>query len=645
MKTLLTTGLKLSTGILIALVLMIPTTISGFGQTNTVSLDNPLEDSNRQSENLLTSQLIYFWLFDSTIPNDTPLETIDPVYEFVEGGLLEYHSALLGYPFDPEHPNWRKASMERRNSPTPINYRPEGNSGIPYENSEMRAIQIKQPFTGDGGENTLIFHLPTTDFKDVIFRFAALDEEAADNLVIDYSVSSGNPVWLNTGLTNPAPALSASYQLFEIDFSPVSPVNNNPNFKVRIRFSGNNMSADDGNRVTFNNISLDAISISGGNVPPVVVNQIPLQELIEEGESLIFNLNNIFNDPDNDPLTFTATSDRPTMVQAVLNGSILNVTPVKRGDATITLTASDGNYAPVSTSFRVLVHPKAFVLSNGQFSFTAWNPNEPEYTYPQHMIFLQSDKDDPGLNDPLLYPYFIPHPDYHPDDIASIGFPYNNTRRTRINGLGENGISFINTGRERDLGGALLAIDTRGVTDASLEWLGGTILKNERVYAIRLMYRTDLNSLFTDFTSNSKIIEYMTADDGDVVVFENLHLPLNAMNKEYVQLLWKYYHVEGDAGARAQLRLDDIIFKDITGVQDHYKDVIRVTATDGSIIVSFLEPTSGAIMVYDVAGRLIANQTVHATYQSAINLNTAEGFFIVRVLTNDKSWSKKILLR
>jgi hypothetical protein len=645
MKTAITNRVKLTGTLLFALTMIIYVSINGFAQTTTGSQNNPFDGHSYQTENQLTSQLIYFWLFDSSLPNDTPLETIDPVYEFVEGGLLEFHSALLGYPFDPEHPNWRKASMERRNSPTPINYRPEGNNGIPYENAEMRAIQIKQPFTGDGGENTLIFHMPTTDFKDAIFRFAVVDEEAADNLMIDYSISSGNPVWINTGLANPTPALSDSYQLFEFDLSPVSQVNNNSNFKVRIRFSGSNMSADDGNRVTFNNFSLDATSISGGNVPPVVVNQIPLQELIEEGESLVFNLNNIFNDPDNDPLTYTAASDRPTMVLADLSGSILTVTPVKRGDATITLTASDGNYSPVSTSFRVLVHPKAFVLADGQLSFTAWNPNEPEYTYPQHMIFLQSDKDDPGLNDPLLYPYFIPHDDYHPDDIATIGFPYNNTRRTRINGLGENGISFINTGRERDLGGALLALDTRGVTDASLEWLAGTILKNERVYAIRLMYRNDLNSPFTDFTNNSKIIEYMTSDDGHVELFENLHLPLNALNKEYVQLLWKYYHVEGDAGARAQLRLDDIIFKDITGVQDQSLDIIKVSTSDGSIFINFPEPTSGAIMIYDVMGRLIVDQSIHVAFQSSINLKSAKGFYIVRVLTKENSWSKKILLR
>ncbi|HPR57848.1 MAG TPA: hypothetical protein PK915_05695, partial [Bacteroidales bacterium] len=174
------------------------------------------------------SHLIYFWLFDTSIENDTPLDTIEPLYSLIEGGILTFHSALAGYPFNPDHPSWRKASMERRNAPTPINYRPEGNNGLQFEDIEMRGIQIKQPFTGDGGQNTLVFHLPTSDYKEVIFRFAAKDENAADNLVIDYSTIAGNPVWISSGLSSPSPVLTEDYQLFETDFSEITDVNNNP---------------------------------------------------------------------------------------------------------------------------------------------------------------------------------------------------------------------------------------------------------------------------------------------------------------------------------------------------------------------------------------------------------------------------------
>ncbi len=65
------------------------------------------------------------------------------------------------------------------------------------------------------------------------------------------------------------------------------------------------MSVDEGKRVTFNNFSIDASALSGNNLPPVIINNIELQELIEQGDGMEFNLNNIFSDPDNDPLVFS----------------------------------------------------------------------------------------------------------------------------------------------------------------------------------------------------------------------------------------------------------------------------------------------------------------------------------------------------
>ena len=116
-----------------------------------------------------------------------------------------------------------------------------------------------------------------------------------------------------------------------------------------------------------------------------------------------------------------------------------------------------------------MVYPEAHQLSEGDFFFGQWSPDQPEHTFPEHMLFLQSDVSDPGVDTPLEYAYFIPHDDYHEDD--TVGYPYSATRRTRLNGLDEAGISFINTGRERDLGGALLALDTQSI-EAVVNWAG-----------------------------------------------------------------------------------------------------------------------------------------------------------------------------
>ena len=212
-------------------------------------MDNQLGESP-------ASTLLYYWYFDTDLENDTPFETLASSYSIIDGGHIEYHSALSGYPFYPGHADWRKASMERRNRPTPLNYRPEGNNGALFDESDMRALQVRQSFTGDAGENTMIFHLPTVGYEDITMSFAAKDEGAADNLIIDYSIDISNYEWKTSGLPVHTFMLGDEYRLYKVDFSGVESVNNNPHLKVRIRFGGDDMTADDGNRVTFNNIAV-----------------------------------------------------------------------------------------------------------------------------------------------------------------------------------------------------------------------------------------------------------------------------------------------------------------------------------------------------------------------------------------------------
>ena len=202
--------------------------------------------------------LIHYWQFTDDLPNNEPLISVHAFYSLTSPALIEYQSALAGYPFDEEHENWRKASMERRNRPTDLNYRPEGNLFEPYNGDAMRGLQVRQPFTGDGGDNTMIFHLPTTGYREVSFSFAVMDEGAAEGLVVDYSTAAGGADWQTAGLDVTAlPLETGQYQLYTVDFSEIQAVDDNPAFTVRIRFEVVDGQADDGDRVTFNNIALD----------------------------------------------------------------------------------------------------------------------------------------------------------------------------------------------------------------------------------------------------------------------------------------------------------------------------------------------------------------------------------------------------
>ncbi|ESU24169.1 hypothetical protein FEDK69T_06050 [Flavobacterium enshiense DK69] len=206
------------------------------------------------------SKVIYFWMMDTNLENDTPLTDIASTYEVSSEGNLHYESCLSGYPFTSGNPNYRKASMERRNSPTTLNYIPAVNQNKTFEDSDMRGIQIKQPFKSGSSENAMQFHISTVGYKNIKLAFAVLDEGAATGITVDYSINPGTPVWIATGMTASSFPISNTYQKIEIDFTNIATVNQNPNLKLRIRFTGPNMTAETNKQVTFNNISIQGVA-------------------------------------------------------------------------------------------------------------------------------------------------------------------------------------------------------------------------------------------------------------------------------------------------------------------------------------------------------------------------------------------------
>ncbi|MFO7978428.1 MAG: T9SS type A sorting domain-containing protein, partial [Bacteroidales bacterium] len=277
------------------------------------------------------------------------------------------------------------------------------------------------------------------------------------------------------------------------------------------------------------------------------------------------------------------------------------------------------------------MNPVAFRLSQGDYHFSYWDPNEPEGSFPDHMIFQQTDSDDPMLSDPMTKPYQVPYLEVHDDDMAHVGYPYRLSRRTRINGLGQQGIAFINTGRGRDLGAAVLALDTRGASGIHVTWTGGTIEPNSRVYAIRLQVRVGREGLFQDVLDPSgNPVEYLRSDQEDhAAVFSTVPLPAEVENQPYVLLRWKYYftgeQLTQESGARDMLRLDDIrVFQSATNVGA----VPEVIPSDrlmqnvpnpfsGNTRIDYLLNAPGPVMItiHDQRGILV-NTLVDATLES-----------------------------
>ena len=216
---------------------------------NTVSADDDIDL-------VPGTQLVHFFLFDGTIPNNRALETVAATFSASNGAIIYYTSALTGYPQTD-----RRASLERRNMPSELNYRPQGAGGAAYETIQptMRGLQVKQPFIGENGQNTVYFHVPTVGFERVQLTMAVMDESAANALIFDYSVTE-TPAWISTGLLQAETRQdldTGEYKLINLNMAGISAANDNPHLRIRLRFQVADGLLEDGNRVTFNNIALD----------------------------------------------------------------------------------------------------------------------------------------------------------------------------------------------------------------------------------------------------------------------------------------------------------------------------------------------------------------------------------------------------
>lgn len=144
--------------------------------------------------------------------------------------------------------------------------------------------------------------------------------------------------------------------------------------------------------------------------------------------------------------------------------------------------------------------------------------------------------------------------------------PYNLESRSRINGLGAEGVAFLNTSTPQEapeaglVGTAVLGLSTLGVKHIRVGWTGGTVAPNDRVYGLRLQYRVGAAGLFADvLDAQGQPVDYLRrATAGHSEVLGPTLLPAAVEQQPRVELRWKYHHVSGTNGARAQLRLDDI---------------------------------------------------------------------------------------
>ncbi|MFW5973700.1 MAG: CotH kinase family protein, partial [Bacteroidota bacterium] len=204
----------------------------------------------------------------------------------------------------------------------------------------------------------------------------------------------------------------------------------------------------------------------------------------------------------------------------------------------------------------VAAGPEPHRMANGDYVFAGWSSAEPAGTYPPNMFFTQTQEVDPGL-----------------EAVAADLYegPYNLESRTRIVGLGDGGFAFINTGTQndlldgaagRDLGSAVLALDTRGCPAIEVSWTAGTVIPNDREYAIRLQFRASPADPFADaLFDDGEPVEYRrNAVAGHRETLGPVTLPASMLERPDAQLRWKHYFTGPTvSGPRDMLSVDDIV--------------------------------------------------------------------------------------
>ncbi|TVP81713.1 MAG: hypothetical protein EA353_01295 [Puniceicoccaceae bacterium] len=401
--------------------------------------------------------------------------------------------------------------------------------------------------------STLTWSLPTTGYEGITLDFLTRRSgQGAELMTVDYTTDGSTWTTADT-LT----IFNDSPQAQSFDFSAVAAINDNPDFALRFTFAQGDAGGTAGNN-RFDDVVLMGTALPGTNLPPVLdETAVPpvLRGAAADG-SFDVSLDGWFTDPEGDPLSYSASSSAEAVATVLVNGETLTVTPLAAGDTVITVGASDGTNPAIETSLRILVYPEPFALSAGTFSFTEWDALEPAGAFPANMLFVQSDVDDPQLTTPLDFAYAIPAADAA--NANDVDAPYNASSRSRINGLGTEGIAFINTGRGRDVGAAVVALDTTGVSDIRLSFTAGTVLPNSRIYGLRLQSRIGLEGAWTDVLDEGEPVEYLRNETpGHSQVFGPITLPASLEGQPQVFLRWFYNYKEGGS-SRAQLRLGAI---------------------------------------------------------------------------------------
>lgn len=200
------------------------------------------------------------------------------------------------------------------------------------------------------------FNLPTTGYNNVVVKFSTRRSgSGAGNQNWSYSLDGTTFVPYQTVTSQ-----DANPQLITFDFSNVTGVSNNPNFKLKVEFAQGGGGAVGNNR--FDNFTVDATSVGGTDTTPPTVAYLPA------------------NNVNNASTTVNATITFNENVRLIDNSAITSANAQSLVE--LRLGNSTGNAVPFTTTFAnnvITVIPTGGLVPN-QAYYLALKPNMVEDT-------------------------------------------------------------------------------------------------------------------------------------------------------------------------------------------------------------------------------------------------------------------------
>lgn len=203
-----------------------------------LSFSSCTEDRTIEAEKTIVidpaSELVYYWNFNTLLGTAA---TVVPDYTASSATAgITYEGTGVGY-------------MDGDVGGYTVNAR----NNDPAEN----LLKVRNP----SHTRNLVLRMPTIGFKKVVLQFAlSRSNNGATTQNYTYTTDGINYTTVGLGKISHNPSPDPTVDLIALDFSAITAADNNPNFSIRIDFTGDAASGASGNN-RFDNITLEGIPI------------------------------------------------------------------------------------------------------------------------------------------------------------------------------------------------------------------------------------------------------------------------------------------------------------------------------------------------------------------------------------------------